>query len=247
MFAELPLTDPLQAELQQLIRDHAAEAPRSQQHNPGCSEIGDPCRRRLAYKILNVPKVNLETDPLPATDGTAFHTWVEAAVLAYNRRHGRTRFIAEQQVIIRPGLTGTVDVYDFDTQTVIDWKRPGKTRYDHYRNHGPSQQYRTQVHLYGLGYEKLGLPVKRVGIMFIKRGGLLSDSHLWIEPYDIYVATAALDRYDQLLLEIQDRQLETSPDGWEHITPTYTDCIWCAWWKPESQDLSAGCPGDITQ
>lgn len=246
VFADLPLDDPLKAELQQLIRAHAAEAPRSQQHNPGCSEIGDPCLRRLAYKILAVPQVNLDTDPLPSTDGTAFHTWVEPALLAYNHRHGRTRFIAEQKVKIREGLEGTVDGYDFDTHTVFDWKRPGKTAYDRYTTHGPSQTYKTQVQLYGYGYRKLGFPVSRVAIAFIKRGGMLSDFNLWLAPYDESAALAALERYDELLLKIQDEDLGNNAANWANIEATPTHCIWCAWWKPDSTDLSTGCQGDVT-
>lgn len=243
-FADANLTDPLAGELQNLIRDAAAGAARSQQREPGPSEINDPCLRRLAYKLVGPPPVNTTTDPLPSTDGTAFHEWVANAVTAYNTRAGRVRFVAEQRVQVRTGLKGTADVYDFDTATVIDWKRPSATRVKQYRNLGPGEQYRAQVHLYGMGFLNLGLPVERVAIAFIPRGGLLSSLYLWHEPYSATIAQAALDRYDQLLCVINDLDVENNPDRWGLIPATPAHCAWCGWWKAGSTDLSRGCPGE---
>ena len=244
MFADANLNDPLVGDLQELIRDAAANAARSLQKAPGPSEIGDPCLRKLAYKLVGPPPVNTTVDPLPSIDGTAFHNWVAPAVTAYNERIGRIRFIAEQRVEVRAGLTGTFDVYDADTATVIDWKRPGKTRFNTYRTDGPSPQYRDQVHLYGMGAERLGLPVERVAIAFLARGALLSGLHLWHEPYNPGIAQAALDRYDQLLCVINDLDLENNPERWSLIPATPSHCAWCPWWAANSTDLSVACPGE---
>lgn len=243
MFTDAGLTDPLQHDLQELIRVAAEQSPRSQQRLPGPSEIGDPCARRRAYKMLDVAAVNT-VDPLPSVDGTGFHEWVEPAVLAYNTRHNRTRFIAEQQVEVRAGLVGTADVYDIDTATVIDWKRPGAKAFRGYRTNGPGPQYRAQIHLYGLGYTRLGFPVERVAVAFIPRGGLLSGMYLWLEPYDPQRAQAALDRYDQLLCAINDLDLEHRPDHWGLIPATPDHCHWCPWWQAGSTDPSQACPGE---
>jgi len=244
VFTTTGLTDPLEAELQGLIRTASDMSERSRQRPPGPSEIGDPCLRRLAHKILDTPPVNLTIDPLPSTDGTAFHEWVRPAVLAHNTRAGRIRFIAEQRVEVRPGLTGTLDVYDSDTYTVIDWKRPGAKPLREYRDNGPGPQYRGQVHLYGLGLTRLGFRVDRVAIAFLPRGGLLSGLYLWAEDYDPARAAAALQRYDNLLCAINDLQLERNPQHWPLIPATPTHCAWCAWWQPNTTDLALGCPGE---
>jgi hypothetical protein len=244
MFANADLEDPLVADLQALIRDAASGAARSLQRAPGPSEIGDPCLRRLAYKLVGPAPTNTTIDPLPSTDGTAFHEWVAPAVTRYNTQHGRIRFISEQRVEIRTGLRGTLDVYDADTRTVIDWKRPGATNFKKYKADGPGEQYRQQVHLYGMGLTRLELPVERVAIAFLPRGGLLSGLHLWQEPYDPGTAQAALDRYDQLLCVIHDLDLESHPENWPLIPKTPAHCAWCPWWSANSTDVSTGCPGE---
>ena len=244
MFADANLADPLVHDLQAVIRDAAANAARSLQKAPGPSEVGDPCKRRLAYKLVGPAPVNTTIDPLPSTDGTAFHEWVKPALIRYNEQLGRVRFIAEQRVEVRPGLDGTADVYDADTATVVDWKRPGKDRFDEYKANGPGDQYRYQVHMYGMGYERLGLPVKRVAIAFLPRGGLLSSLHLWREPYDPAVAQEALDSYDALLCVINDLDLENNPERWPLIPATPSHCAWCPWWAANSTDLSVACPGE---
>ncbi len=71
----------LTPELQNVIRHAAANAPRSLQSALGPSEVGLPCRRRLAYRLLDWldEKPNPDSDPLPSTMGTAYHAWLAEA------------------------------------------------------------------------------------------------------------------------------------------------------------------------
>jgi hypothetical protein len=61
------------------VKEYATFSPRSQQTMIGASEIGTPCSRRLAYKLLNVEAVNTDTDSWPAIVGTSVHYYLERA------------------------------------------------------------------------------------------------------------------------------------------------------------------------
>ncbi len=85
------------------IKQTAARAPRSLQASIGPSEIGTPCTRRLGYRILDWdPKPNSDTDPWPATVGTAVHAWLADTFTAWNARLGAERFLIERRVTL-PG------------------------------------------------------------------------------------------------------------------------------------------------
>src|SRR5687767_7301303 len=87
-----------------LIVDTAVSSPRSLQKRLGPSEVGDPCERRLTYKILDWPVAVTEQDPAASIIGTGFHTWMEEA---FTRRQtqlpdGRPRYRIEERVTVRP-------------------------------------------------------------------------------------------------------------------------------------------------
>src|SRR5690606_16024596 len=182
----------LLTDIKALISDAEKSRPRSMQRELGPSGVSYHCKRRLAYSVVNSRKTspspnergaNRYSDPLPSIIGTATHAWLEEAARSANERLGRVRWVPEQRVTVREGLSGTCDLYDVDTQSILDWKVIGATSHKKYVTHGPSHVYRGQAHLYGKGYTNLGLPVKYVGIIFIKKAGSLRDIHLWREPY----------------------------------------------------------------
>lgn len=230
-------------DIRELIRTADANKPRSLQRALGPSEVGHPCIRRLSYgtvasrKLSTAPiehGLNRFNDPLAAIMGTAMHTWLEDAVRSENQRLGRVRWIPEQKVEIRPGLSGTCDIYDVDTQSVLDWKVPGKSRHDHYKKHGPSNVYRGQAHLYGAGYKNFGLPVKSVGIVFLSRVGGLRDTYLWREDYNQALVDEILARLDVVDSTIEKLDLMTKPSNFLRVPVTPTnDCSYCNWFSPD--------------
>lgn len=214
--------------------------PRSQQRALGPSEVGHRCMRKLAFGLVNARSTSDETrgpnkgsDPLPAISGTAMHTVVEEGARKANEKLGRTRWIPEAKVTVREGLSGTCDLYDIDTGTVLDWKFPGSSRFTHYSKHGPSDIYRGQAHLYGRGYKNLGVfPVHHVGIMFVSRSGSMRQTKLWREPYSDEVVDEILARLDTVEGLITATGAEVNPMGFLQIPVTPSDdCTFCPWFQ----------------
>ncbi|MFW6598144.1 hypothetical protein ACQBAU_16185 [Propionibacteriaceae bacterium Y2011] len=228
------------------------EHPRSQQTQIGPSEIGDPCSRRIGYKLLNTA----EKDQAPnwkATIGTGTHMWLETAFDADNTKIntsmplGQERWLIETRVNVGTidglgDITGSCDLYDRWTGTVIDHKTVGPTQLTKYRKNGPGQQYRTQAHLYGRGWQRAGLPVDHVMIAFLPRNGELADAYMWSEPYDEQVAVDGLNRLAGIHLATT--ALGTAALG--HLPTVEAYCSFCPFFRPGSTDLAAGCPGDDT-
>lgn len=238
-----------------LIVDAANNAPRSLQKRIGPSEVGDPCDRKLAYKLLDWPETAAGGDPIASVLGTGFHAWMEEVFTARQTflADGKTpRYKVEERVTVRDSpleaakLTGSSDLYDRATGTVYDWKLVGVSSMDNYRRKGPGEQYRTQAHLYGLGQENAGETPQRVAIVFVGRYHELRV-HVWTEPYNRDIALDGLARLDRI------RQHITAPEaahgnyssGWWSAIPTseQAKCRFCPWLKPGSTDLAAGCPG----
>jgi hypothetical protein len=218
----------LAGELQAIITTAAENAPRSRQTDLGPSEAGIECPRRLAYRMTDWDKPPGKTpagppggDPWPAIVGTSIHAWLADTFTAAGGR-----WIAEQSLTIAPPILpgGSCDLYDTQTDTVIDWKAVGPTSLNTYRTTGPRAQYVTQVHLYGLGWELAGHHPQRVAIAFLPRGGYLSGMWLWTAKYDRQHALDALARLTAV--------------------PSH-GCAWCPWYRPGSTDLRRGCAGNL--
>ncbi len=223
----------LLGDLKDFIQYASENEPRSLQTTLGPSEVGHPCARKLAYGLTATGGGNSFGDPLPSIVGKATHGWLENAARMDNKRLGRTRWIPETRVHITDSLSGTCDLYDVDTQTVLDWKVPGVTRFKKYVKHGPSVTYRGQSHLYGKGYKNAGLPVSHVGIVFIPKAGTLRQTHLWRESYDEELVQSILTRIDSVKGLITGLDLEHHADRFKliPITPD-ADCYLCSWWSP---------------
>jgi len=226
------------------VKHAAAHAPRSLQRTPGPSELGTPCTRRLAYRALDWdPKPNSDTDPWAATIGTSVHAWMADTFAAENTRAGRDRYLIEQRVHLPGGISGSADLYDRGTATVIDWKVTGLTRLKEYRRDGPGAQYHAQAHLYALGLQLAGEHPETVAIVFLPRGGRIDSLHVWAQPYDHTVAVAALKRYQAVQDFHHTVDPETHPDRWALLPTADAYCTYCPWFAPGSSDLSQGCPG----
>lgn len=230
-----------------VIKHAAASAPRSRQRAIGPSEIGTPCVRRLAYRLLDWdPKPNSDTDPWASIVGTAVHAWLEKTFAANNPRlpDGRERYVLERRVSADPALTGSSDLLDRHLRCVIDWKVPGATAMKGYRDkRDPGLSYRVQAHVYGLGYANAGEDIEHVAIVFLPRSGRLDGVYVWTEPFQPAIAHAALQRRDNILTALMALDPETIPQAWAAFPAADAYCTHCPWFLPGSTDLSRGCPG----
>ncbi len=242
----------LQGDLERVITAYARSFARSQQKSVGPSELGQDCSRRLAMTLLGVDAFNHDRDEWTSSVGTACHSWMEKAFLHDNGKlmeAGKPpRWLVEQTVNIETGLDGHVDVYDIWTHTVLDHKFPGVTSIRKYRKQRhPGQQYIWQAHVYGLGWARMGFPVRKVAIAMYPRSGLIRDTWLWQEDYDESVAREALARKDALLLGMNKAEMESGNEGLgrylESLEHHTDNCGWCPFFNRESTDPTHSCRG----
>lgn len=238
----------LRRELLGVIEHAAATSPRSLQARIGPSELGSPCLRRIGHRLAGTPEVNTGADRWAATIGTAVHAWLAEVFDLLDppgTPPGGRRWLAEERVgtgvVAGDGVDGTCDLFDRRSGTVVDWKVVGVAGLRNYRTLGPGEQYRVQAHCYGFGWAARGEQVRRVGVMFLPRGGSLRDAHLWTEPYDPAVAVAAHLRAGHIAVAVRgDREalgLLPTADAF---------CSRCPWWQPGASDLTRACPGDAS-
>jgi hypothetical protein len=198
-------------ELIGLIAEGIANHPRSQQKRLGPSEVGEPCARKLAYKVTETPEARQMPPAWRPTVGTAVHDWLEEKIAEANMRYrqdnGASRFLLEQRIDAGPcaggRLTGSCDLYDRVTATVWDWKIIGpssykRTRADINTGRGSKRVYQVQNHIYGVGWTNRGLPVDYVGNIFLPSAGELTEALHWYEPFNPQIAHDAMRRVDRI-------------------------------------------------
>jgi hypothetical protein len=222
----------LRNELIDMIMTRHRATPRHLQVELGPSEIGHPCTRHLAYALTDETRCNPQWDPLPSIIGVATHTWLHTAAMLANTILQRERWLAETKVYVTDWLSGSCDLFDTDTGTVIDWKVPGDNQFGILRGH-MNPVYRIQVHLYGKGFVNLGHDVRTVAIMLLPRGGSLSSSHLWSEPYDPALAERALTRRLMISAAIETFDLKNHPERYEWFEKEGYQCVFCPWFSPK--------------
>lgn len=215
------------------IIEHAINhQPRTLQATIGPSELGNPCDHCLAAKLAGWEK-NANGSWLPFV-GTATHDHI-AAIFALHELYDDTRrFISEHKVTVghlagKP-ITGTCDLYDAATGTVVDFKIVGKTTLDKARRHGPTPVYRTQVNLYGLGWANAGAPVHHVAIYYLPRNATtLAAAVPWAEAHNPDLAHAALERASRLHANLTAMASVSTEarDQWITSLPRDPDCWDC--------------------
>jgi hypothetical protein len=238
----------LRAQLLDVVQHQATQQPRNLQVRMGPSGLGDPCTLSLAYQLLEWQQSNADSDPLPSVVGTGAHAMFAGFFEARDERlaDGRARYLVETRVVPRHDIPGSSDLFDRATGTVIDWKFQGKAKLDELKRHGPSRKYRVQAHTYGLGFENAGEHVQHVAIVGVPRGGFLSGTVVWTEPYDRQIALDALQRKDQVLELVGALAVEDHPKRWGLIPRLPgPGCRYCPFFRPGSTDLSKGCPGHM--
>lgn len=218
---------------------------RSQQIQLGCSEVGHECDRRIAYTMAGLPGPNTETDQWPAIVGTAVHHWMERAFDDYQHVHGINEWLTELEIAPSPLVRGHSDLYHEPRGLVLDWKFPGSDALKKMRDGGPSQQYMTQVQLYGLGQLLAGRKVERVGIAALGRQGWLKDLYIHTVEFDRQAAEAALQRVYDLGNKLIEQDILHHPQLWDTIPAAPSRlCMWCPFYRRGAGSASdAGCPG----
>lgn len=215
-------------------------SPRSGQVAIGPSEVGHPCTRRIAYKLLDWEKPNeMQGGSWAAQVGTAIHAYLAEI---FGKKEG---YLVEQRVNIRGNLAGTVDLYDTKNGVVLDWKTTGASKLAAYRKDGADPQHVIQVHLYAYGLAAAGADVKKVALAYLPTSGQLSDGYVDIRDYDPQIALDAFQRLDTIHALLAQVDVEQNPEFWSQI-PAKTSrlCAWCPYFKPFSKALDEGCPGD---
>lgn len=248
-------------EIRGIIEDHITNQPRSLQKEIGPSELGTDCLHCLAARLAGWEK-RQSAAWLPFI-GTAVHARFEQ-LFDENREmttihvpdegsgvgdHDETtsRFEAEKTVHVGEihglhglqKISGSIDLWDAKTGMTIDWKITGNTTIRNVKANGPSQQYRIQASLYGIGLENDGEPCKRNAIYFLPRNSVNLADALPIEfDFDPKPGKWALSRAQLIvnLLDLieQEDGVETR-DAWIHALPTSpTHCFQCGTW-PDDQ------------
>ena len=176
-------------EIRQLIEADIANAPRELQREIGPSELGTDCVHCLAAKLAGWPE--RRSPGWRPFIGTCVHEHFEQMFRELNRDPAHQflytsednvtelveRWRSEYRVTVGrlQGLhggydvTGSIDLWDRKTRSTIDWKIVGNTTVTKVKAHGPSQQYRVQASLYGMGLQNEGERVERNCIYFLPR------------------------------------------------------------------------------
>ena len=223
---------------------------RSAQTTLGPSEIGTPCDRRLAMALMNIPAVNPGGDGWAAFVGTCTHAGM-AEVYTFADA-GSGRYAVEMPVFLgMPSVPrGTTDLLDRRDGNIIDWKVMGANSLRTFKAEGPSDSYRVQAHVYGLGAERGGEEVQNVAIVGLPRAGAsLNGMHVWTEKFNRQLAEDALNRVEAIAAKIEEIR---RPDGLgdtpsamttAKVMPTGDDCTYCPFHLKNDKKMVRGCPG----
>lgn len=231
-------------ELRDLLINHDANSARSLQAAIGPSEIGVPCDRQLGMRLHSLPRRPDPRVPWAPIQGTATHTYIADVLRAHNEQLGRQRWIVEERVWPDNMISGSGDAYDADQATVVDWKLVGANSLKKYRK-TVRPEYRIQAHLYGLGHERAGRPVRYVRLVYLARDHDYDKSFEWTEPYDPQIAENALERMYRVMNLLADLGVADTPALWGAVPAIPTpDCVWCPYFRPGKPADGTGCPGD---
>ena len=228
---------------------------RSAQRTLGPSEAGTPCDRQIAMKLLGIQPTNPQEGWAPFV-GTAVHAEL-AKMFDWANGAGSGRYVTEMRVEFGHPLVpyGTLDLLDRVLFMVDDHKLMGRYSLDKLIQQGPSETYRKQIQIYGLGAERAGEKVKKVAIIaWPRQESSLDKLYVHVEPYDREVALEALRRVERIAEEVavtgQSFQLLSDRPG-QSLTPMDQarqfepgdDCKWCPFHLKGDKEMKRGCPG----
>lgn len=166
---------------------------RDRQRRVGPSELGDPCQRCLAEKLIGAHEDERQGTPLAPFLGTAFHAYADSLSHAYEEGD-RGNGLVLTECLVEVGeaggygtVTGSMDRFDVREGHGIDWKILSKRRIrDMSRAFDPNGEwwdfsqatsnaastltkYLLQLTLYGRGMERAGYEVNRLSLVMLPR------------------------------------------------------------------------------
>lgn len=225
---------------------------RSAQTTLGPSEIGSPCDRQLAMKLMGVPAVNPQESWAPFV-GTAVHAEL-ASMFEWANGANSGRFAVEMPLTFGSSVVprGTGDLLDRVLFMFLDHKLMGKYSLKKLIEQGPSDEYRVQLHTYAYGAEKAGEKVKEIALVgWPREESSLQNLYVHVEPYDRQIALDAIARVERLHREVQGRlgkvptNVFVSEDPLEvaQTFPVGDACRWCPFHNRADKGFTSGCPG----
>jgi hypothetical protein len=215
--------------------------PRTLQDEIGPSGIGDECDRSLIRAVAEFTKAETKVN---------FKAWVGKAVHHELERifGANPRYLVELPVtcgtIGGKPLKGSLDLYDTETHTIVDWKSKGPSTLAGHKKNGAGQLYRVQRHTYGLGAVAAGLPVRHVLNVYFPRNGEFRDIIYDAEPYDPQIALDAIARAEGMAQLVAGYGL---PAALEMFPTLCTDiyCDWCPYERAKRPALALPSTKDV--
>lgn len=227
------------------IRDADSSSERSLQKALGVSEVGDPCDRKLMYRMFGHPSTGVRSDPWKANIGTAMHEYLRWIYQKKNEQHdGADRYLLEQRVTVGEGLRGTCDVFDRKLHLVADYKSKADAKACKKASGEPGRREIIQAHCYGQGWVNQGEIVDHVALVYLPRNGDLDNVQVWTEPFDPQVVVDALARRERLVQLGVALDVENRPQMYGVVPANATAmCSFCPYFLPNSTDAALGCAG----
>lgn len=243
-----------------IIESDIVNKPRNLQRELGPSELGTDCLHCLAAKLAGWEQ-SKHPAWLPYT-GTCLHEHFERLFSNPQVMYGGQVFDGPAPEELKPlycteytvtvgrlnGLTGgydikgSIDLWDVAEGATIDWKYVNdNSTLKLAKAHGPSQTYRVQASLYGIGLRNEGVDVRLSCIYFLPRNSqTLNDAYPWEREFDEKPGMWALSRANLLANLLDVIELADGPkmrDSWIRRLPHSTGhCFDCNTW-PDSTTL----------
>lgn len=236
---------------------------RSAQATMGPSEMGSPCSRRLALSLMRQPPCNPGGDNWASFVGTCIHAGLAEMFMWADANTGR--FAVETPLEFDSAWVpkGTGDLLDRTLMMFLDHKAMGKWSRNKLKSQGPSQLYRTQIHVYAHGARKRGEKVEHVAIIGWPRDeATLDDLYVWTEPYRPDIVQAAFERVERIGKSIRPKQealieqyAKTKAEQGDERTmlkinalvardfDVADDCRFCPFHLPNARSILDGCNG----
>ncbi len=183
--------------------------------SPGMSALGG-CERKLGGLLAFGKPLSSAWRPAIGTAADEYH--LGPAFEDDNLRMVRAA-LESQAPVVQPGrwvtkakvsagdpkAYGILDLFDRWTGEVLDFKVSGVTKLDATRKGQITDQYETQLDLYGLGMTLLGYTVRSVALLVLPMGGRsceLEDASYYRRTWDPDNATRALARRDRIIAQL---------------------------------------------
>ncbi|OJU44461.1 MAG: hypothetical protein BGN98_13835 [Microbacterium sp. 69-7] len=206
-----------------IVEQAMMQQPRNLQEHIGPSEIGSACLHCVAAKLAGWEQ-QPEAAWLPYI-GTAMHAQLERVFEPLPDWLTETRVSVGK--LAGRDLPGTADLFHIPTGTSVDFKIVGATTLRKAKR-GPSPQYRTQGHSYGLGHLRAGREVHRVAVWYMPRNAMtLRQGYWWEEDFQPLIALEALDRAESIVADIRAFSTIEERDDWISGLPRDPDCFNC--------------------